>query len=129
MNGIVADTSEWIEYLAGRPAMSLDRALDTGAVVVPPVVVAELLGGARSREEFMVLEDLIRDLELHACSYGHWTAVGELRRAMRAAGISVSAADAHVAQCALDRGAPLLSRDAIFMRIAEHTPLRLINDG
>jgi tRNA(fMet)-specific endonuclease VapC len=129
VSGIVADTSEWIEYLAGRPAASLDRALETGSVVVPPIVVSELLGGARTREEFIVLEDLVRDLELHPCTYAHWIAVGELRRSMRAAGVSVSAADAHVAQCALDRGAPLLSRDAIFLRMAEQTPLRLISEG
>jgi hypothetical protein len=33
--------------------------------------------------------------------------------------------DADVAQCALERGAVLLSRDAIFARIAEASELRL----
>jgi hypothetical protein len=37
----------------------------------------------------------------------------------------VSAADAHVAQCALDRNVMLLSRDTIFTKIAEHAPLRV----
>ena len=125
MNGLVADTSEWIEFLAGRPADLLDNALASGVVVVPPIVIAELVGGARSREEKMGLEDLLRDLVIHKANFDHWVRVGELRRTLRSAGISVSAADAHVAQCALDRNVMLLSRDAIFTRIAEHTPLRV----
>jgi predicted nucleic acid-binding protein len=125
VNGLVADTSEWIEFLAGRPADLLDNALASGVVVVPPVVIAELLGGALSREEKIGLEDLLRDLELHKTNFDHWVRVGELRRTLRTAGLSVSAADAHVAQCALDRNVMLLSRDTIFTKIAEHAPLRV----
>jgi hypothetical protein len=51
--------------------------------------------------------------------------VGELRRALASRGIAVSTPDAHVAQCALDAASPLLSRDAVFNKIAAHTPLRL----
>ena len=125
MTGLVADTSEWIEYLAGRQADLLDNALASGAVVVPPAVVAELLGGARSVEEKMVLEDLLRDLVLHRTSFDHWTRVGELRRRLREHGLTVSIADAHVAQCALDRDVLLLTRDAVFRSIAQHTGLRV----
>lgn len=39
--------------------------------------------------------------------------------------LKVTVPDAHVAQCALDRDAMLLSRDAIFSQIAERTKLRL----
>jgi predicted nucleic acid-binding protein len=46
-----------------------------------------------------------------------------LRRRLADRGISVSTPDAHVAQCALDRGALLLSRDAIFTRIAHASEL------
>jgi predicted nucleic acid-binding protein len=51
--------------------------------------------------------------------------VGELRRVTRDRGLGVSTSDAHVAQCALDRNAVLLSRDTIFQRIAAMTSLRL----
>jgi predicted nucleic acid-binding protein len=40
-------------------------------------------------------------------------------------GVNVTIADAHVAQCALDRGATLVARDDIFPLIATHTSLRL----
>jgi hypothetical protein len=125
VSAIVTDTSEWIEYLAGRPAMLLDHALAGGLVVVPPVVVAELLSGARTGKDRAALEDLLRDLVVPAEPFDHWVRVGALRASLRAKGLSVSTPDAHVAQCALDRDAPLLTRDAIFARIARLTPLRL----
>jgi len=40
-------------------------------------------------------------------------------------GLSVTIPDAHVAQCALDRDAILLTRDGVFGKIAKHVPLRL----
>ena len=130
MSAIVADTSEWVEYLAGRPAELLDHALAAGLVVVPPIVVAELLSGARTAKDRLLLEDMLRDLMMPAAPFDHWVRVGALRALLRARGLSVSTPDAHVAQCALDQDAPLLTRDGVFSRIARMTPLRLaLSDG
>ena len=125
MNGVVADTSEWIEYLANRPAPVFRQWLQTGNVIVPAVVVTELTSGARTREEQFVIEDLLADLPMHDCSFHHSARAGELRRTLRAKGVTVSSLDAQVAQCAIDRDVPLLTRDAIFWKIASHTKLRL----
>jgi tRNA(fMet)-specific endonuclease VapC len=125
VSAIVADTSEWVEYLAGRPAALLDHALAAGLVVVPPIVVAELLSGVRLTADRARLEDLLRDLAMADISFAHWARVGALRASLRAQGLSVSTPDAHVAQCALDHDAPLLTRDAIFAKIARLTSLRL----
>ncbi|HXT69609.1 MAG TPA: PIN domain-containing protein [Vicinamibacterales bacterium] len=125
MSGIVVDTSEWIEFLAGRSASVLEHALAAGLVVVPPLVVAELVSGARTVADRGALADLLDDLMLHHTTFDHWVRVGSLRHSMRATGVIVSTPDAHVAQCALDRDVPLLTRDGIFLRIAERTELRL----
>ncbi len=125
MNGIVADTSEWVEYLANRPTPVFRQWLETGNVVVPGVVAIELTSGARTREEQFVIEDLLQDLPFHDSTFHHCARAGALRRNLRAKGISVSSLDALVAQCALDRDAPLLTRDAIFWKIAAHTKLKL----
>lgn len=125
MKGVVADTSEWIEYLAGRPAQLFEQCLEAQSIVVPPIVITELLTGARSREEHMVLEDLLIDLPMHEHDFLHWARVGDLRRTLRAKGLSVGASDAHVAQCALDRDAALLTRDEVFWKIASLTKLKL----
>lgn len=125
MSGAVADTSEWIEYLAMRPAPAFRQWLESGSIIVTAVVAIELTSGARNREEQMVIEDLLADLPMHECSFHHCARAGELRRTLRAKGISLSSPDALVAQCALDLDAPLLTRDAIFWKIAAHTKLRI----
>ena len=125
MKGVIADTSEWIEFLAMRPAPVFEQCLETGSLVVSAVVVTELTSGARSREEQFVIEDLLAGVVMHECSFHHAARAGELRRTLRAKGVTVSSLDAHVAQCAIDRDASLLTRDAIFWKIAEHTKLRL----
>ena len=125
MSGIVADTSEWIEYLAGRPADLLDHALAAGIVVVPPVVVAEILSGVSDETDRVALADLLHDLVLHPTTFDHWVRVGALRQSLKTVGLVVSVPDAHVAQCAIDRDVPLLTRDAVFSQIAEHTELRV----
>jgi hypothetical protein len=125
VSGVVADTSEWIEYFAGRPAAALDHALAAGAVVLPPIVVAELVSGAKTEKARRALEDLMGDLTVHETPLDHWIRVGALRRDLRGRGLSVSTPDAHVAQCAIDRGAILLSRDGVFAKIARISPLAL----
>ena len=125
MSGVVADTSVWVDFFAGVPTPSLEEALAQGVVVLPPIVVAELVSGARRPRERAAIEDMLRELPLHDTPRSHWVRVGELRRHLRAKGLSTSIPDAHVAQCALDRDATLLVRDAIFSHIARHSALRL----
>lgn len=124
--GLVVDTSVWIDFFAGETIPLLEDALALGSVVLPPLVVAELVSGARKDGDRAALVDLLDDLPLHETPRGHWIRVGSLRGALSALGLAVSTPDAHVAQCALDRDAPLLSRDRVFSRIERHVPLRLV---
>ena len=125
MSGVVVDTSVWIDFLAGRPSPALEEALAHGVVVLPPIVVAELISGVRQAHHRAAITDLLQDLPVHETPLAHWIRVGDLRRRLGKAGIAVSTPDAHVAQCALDRDAVLLSRDAVFRRIAKRAPLKL----
>ena len=93
-------------------------------MTAPPMVVAELLSGVRAADRLAVL-DLLTDLELVPTSFSHGIAVGDLRATLKRSGLTVSTPDAHVAQCALDRDALLLSDDAIFTRIAGATARRV----
>jgi tRNA(fMet)-specific endonuclease VapC len=124
VSAVVVDTSVWIDFFAGRPAERLEEALRVGSVMVPPIVVAELLSGAKGRARVAMI-DLLSDLELAASPLAHWIAVGDLKATLARRGLTVSTPDAHVAQCALDHDALLLSEDAIFTRIASVTALRV----
>lgn len=128
MSGVIVDTSVWIDFFAGRSTAAIEDALAQGVVVLPPVVVAELVSGARRAKDRAAIADLVREIPLHETPLAHWVRVGELRCRLQEKGIAVSTPDAHVAQCALDRDAVLLSRDAVFQRIARALPLR-VNAG
>jgi tRNA(fMet)-specific endonuclease VapC len=126
VNGVVVDTSVWIDFFAGSEVRPLAEALSRGVVVLPPIVIAELISGARRPSDRSAIAELVQLLAIHACQAEHWVRVGDLRRELKQRGLSISTPDAHVAQCALDRNAALLTRDAIFGRISEHAPLMLI---
>lgn len=125
MSGLVADTSVWIDFLAGRPVPALEDGLAQGAVTLPPLVVAELISGARTNEQRAAIAGLVRELPVHDTPVDHWIRVGDLRRQLAGRGVAVSTPDAHVAQCAIDRGAVLLARDKVFDRIAKVAALRV----
>ncbi len=125
MSALVIDTSSWIAWLAGAGAAVVEPALEEGRVHLPPVVAAELLSGRRSARERRALVDLLDDLPLVPADRAHWYRVGRLRSRLRALGLSVSTPDAHVAQCALDLDAALLTEDGIFGKLQAQLSLRL----
>lgn len=126
--GLVVDTSSWIDFFRGDTIPLLEDALSLGSVVLPPIVVTELVSGARKPADRAALAALLTDLPLHETPREHWMRAGELRLLLRGKGHSISAPDAHVAQCALDRDAPLLTRDRMFSTIARYVPLRLVRE-
>ena len=127
MAGIVVDTSVWIDFFGGAASEHLIEALAHGAVIMPPIVVAELVSGADASDQRKAIGELLQDAPIHDTPLEHWIRVGDLRRVLARKGVVVTVPDAHVAQCALDRNATLLTRDAVFEKIALHTKLRLRN--
>lgn len=126
---VVVDTSVWVDYFRAGQAAELDRLLADGLVVLAPVVAAELLSAPLSRAERRDLTALLASLPLHGTPLSHWVSVGNLRARLAKSGLAVSTPDAHVAQCALDADALLWSRDAVFRRISQRSPLRLFDEG
>ncbi|HEX6095761.1 MAG TPA: PIN domain-containing protein [Thermoanaerobaculia bacterium] len=122
---VIVDSSAWIDFLIGRPVAQVDAAIADGAVVLAPLVIAEVLSGDITLRQREMVGELLQEFPHHPTPLAHWMLVGELRRSLRVKGINVTIPDAHVAQCALDLDATLLSRDHIFALIAAHTSLRL----
>lgn len=127
--GVVVDTSVWIDFLAGRPVPGLEESLSYGGVVLPPVVAAELISGARHASDRKQIEALLARLVFFEAPLEHWIRVGELRLLLKGKGLALTIPDAHIAQCALDLDALLLTRDAVFTRVAKFTRLRVRADG
>jgi predicted nucleic acid-binding protein len=121
----VADSSVWIDGLGGHPPTRLVEALQEGSLVFPPLVVAELVSGATIAQHRQMIGEWLQEIPVYQASLAHWIDVGTLRRDLRRKGLTVTLPDAHIAQCALDLDAVLLTRDAVFAQIAQHTRLRL----
>lgn len=125
MSVLAVDTSVWVDFLRGEPLPELERALEQGLVLLPPVVCAELLSSPLPPRRRRELGDMLRDLPLAEAPFEHWARVGALRAGLLRAGVSLSTPDAHVAQCAMDCDGLLWSRDKVFGTVAKHTALRL----
>ena len=122
---VIVDSSIWIAYLSGAAFPQIELAATNASLVISPLVVAEILSGDLGPDARLTFGELLQDFPIHRTPLSHWMAVGELRRMLRARGINATIPDAHVAQCALDLDATLLSGDAVFLHIARHTPLRV----
>src|SRR5688572_27814188 len=90
-------------------------------LVMSPLVIAEVLSGDLVPEARTTFGELLQDYPTHDTPLAHWIAVGELRRMLAMKGVNATIPDAHIAQCALDLDATLISRDDIFVLIAKHT--------
>jgi tRNA(fMet)-specific endonuclease VapC len=123
---VIVDTSVWVEFLRGTTQAAFERALQDGRVLVTPIVAAELLSGTKNKREVSKLEALFDDLGLLTCLAAHWFKVGALRRELDRKGLHTSIPDAHIAVCASERSAVLMSHDQVFEKIAKLAPLNLV---
>ena len=121
----VADTSVLIDHAHGRGVRELDVALADDLLIVPPLVITELVSGATQAKETAAIAELVRNLRIHHTDLRHWIAVGDLRRDLASHGLNLTIPDAHVAQCAIDLDATLITRDKVFDLVSQYIPLRL----
>lgn len=122
---VIVDASVLIDQLTVGSLEELRRLFGDVPLFLPPLVVAEVLSGANEPIVRLQMGEILEDVSVIETPLAHWIDLGNLRRNLRQHGLTVSLPDAHVAQCALELDAVLLTRDAIFRRIAEHVPLRL----
>lgn len=127
----LVDTTVWIDWLRGSSTRStclLDSLLEEGDALLAPLILQEILQGARSeaalktlQRQFMALPMLRPDVATHA-------AAGALYARCRWQGITPrSPHDCLIAQLAIENDLPLLHADRDFEALARVNPkLRLL---
>lgn len=123
---VIVDSSVWIDYLSGTVVPEVERAAGEARLLLSPLAIAEVLSGDLTPHYREVVGWFLQEFPIHPTPLGHWMEVADLRRTLRAKGVNTSLPDAHIAQCALEVDATLLTRDDIFLRIAKHTSLRVL---
>lgn len=120
---LIADSSAWVEYLrgTGSPAhLALRNAVTRDEVVVPELVKAELLVGARSNDELRALKRMLEHFSVMLVAprddFDHAVA---LHLQCRSVGVTPRGlVDCAIAAMALRAGLPVLHHDRDFAAIA-----------
>ncbi len=126
---VLVDTSVWIEYFRGGDPdvlAKMDGLIKSGRVWIPPVVLAEMIQGARSRAEFKIIEDLRDAFTMIDQREGPWLAAGKLSYDMRKRGKSFHLTDCYIATIARENGCAVFTRDVHFPEIREVLDIKLL---
>lgn len=125
---ILVDSSVWIDYFNGtqsRETDILDNRLGVDFVVVGDLILAEVLQGFRSEEDFQVAKELLTDLGLIGL-VGVENAViaADNYRLLRKKGVKVrKTIDTLIATFCIEKEIPLLYSDRDFDPFVEHLGL------
>jgi predicted nucleic acid-binding protein len=123
---IAADTSTWIAFLEGETAPDtelLDQALRDRQVLMVPVVLTELLSEPKLAAD---VATTLRDLPAIEIGREYWQRAGALRAKVLAKRRRARLGDALIAQCCVDGGVSLLTRDRDFRALSEAAGLKLV---
>jgi len=123
----VVDSSAWISFLRGDAAAirRIDPLLAIAEVAVAGPIMAEVLSGTGSRDEFDHLKDLFEGLERLADPADVWDRVAEARYTLARKGYQASLVDLVIALACLDGGHKLVTRDRDFRAISRVVPLEV----
>lgn len=122
---IAADTSTWIAFLqgdSGTDVQLLDKALEDRQVLMVPAVLTELLSDPKLPEN---VAEHLAEIPLIELQTGYWERAGALRAKALSKRRKARLGDALIAQCCIDRGVFLLTRDRDFRAFAEGATLNL----
>ncbi|MBM3925574.1 MAG: PIN domain nuclease [SAR202 cluster bacterium] len=126
----LVDTSVWLEVLppdrgTGALRQRIDELLAADRVATTGMIRLELLGGARTQEEWRRLRDLLSALHLLPVDEDHWDEASQLGFRLRRQGIAVPFTDLLVGAVAMRDGAVVLHRDRHFDLMAAHVSLKV----
>jgi|SRR3989338_4114517 len=118
----LVDTSAWIEYLkrTSHPiAKEIESALLFNTAAICQLVLAELIQGAKSEKEIVLIMDLVLVVKVLKESESTWQQAGFLANKLRKRGKTISLIDCYLAVLAKENKAMILTLDKHFSMIAD----------
>lgn len=126
---VLVDTSAWVEFFRRdgdrRCREVLSGLLDENRVATCGIILAEILKGARSEEEYRELEERLETLVYLPTPEEIWRRMGRTASLMLRKGTQIPTADLLIGTIASENRLPLFQKDRHFEILARHTKLTL----
>ena len=117
MQGVVIDTSAWIDFFRsgnGKVADSVARLIDADQAIMVGPVMTELLRGVRSDKESHQLKTLLAALPYVEVVREDWEVAGNTLQKLRTCGVTLPLTDVLIATVASRHRLPVLTLDKDF---------------
>jgi tRNA(fMet)-specific endonuclease VapC len=124
---VIVDTSVWIRFLRqprSEAAAEVRSLLRRRRAAITGVILAEVLQGARSAEDYQALSETLGGLPYLETTRAAWSRAGAISMALRKEGRPLPLTDVSIAAVAIHEDLELFTFDPDFQRIPN---LRLYN--
>jgi predicted nucleic acid-binding protein len=130
MDRVIIDTSAWIESFRPKAnqrfRLLVKDLILQNCVLMPGIIKAELLRGAKTKKEFNRLAELLKGLTYLPAAEEFWDNVAEFSFQLFRKGITVPLTDTYIALLCIEKNASILHHDKHFDLISEKTPLKVL---
>ena len=127
---VLIDTSVWIEYLQGTATEELQQLVDDllsgKEIIVPRIVLAELVQGARSEKDIAAIREFLEAFSVVREGERTWMDAGKLSYDLKKKGKTISLADCYISVIAKENRASILTLDKHFKDMQNVAGLELI---
>jgi len=127
---VIIDTSGWIESFKREGDEKLKelvkRLIIQAEVLLPGIIRAEILRGAKNLKEYERLSDLLEGLTYLPAEEGFWERLAKFSFELFKKGIVVPLTDTYIALLAIESNVPIVHKDRHFDLIAQKTSLKIL---
>lgn len=127
---VLVDTTVWIDFFADRSAphvAALEKFIENEEdLCLCGIILAEVLQGIRSEEEYAKTKDYLDDLVFLPMQQATFIRAAEMYRSLRKRGVTIrKPVDCMIASVAIEHDIPLLHNDRDFDYMGKYSALRV----
>jgi predicted nucleic acid-binding protein len=130
MTRVIIDTSAWIESFHPQGDIKLKervkQLITEGSILLPGIIKAEILRGAKSEKEYQNLDELLDGLTYLPVEESFWGRLARFSFDLLREGVVVPLVDAYIALLVIENDALLLHCDQHFALVARKTKLNIL---
>ena len=126
---ILIDTSIWIDYFQNKSSIiseKVDKILSENEVLVPKIVIAELIQGAKSEKEISIIEDFLDAFHIVDQKEDTWLKAGRLSYDLKKKGKTINLFDCYITTIAQEHECKIFTLNRHFKEIQSIADISLI---